>query len=327
MVKVTNAAGDSYSGTIGKSRVYGKWKGIQYARKWVKPSNPRSPAQVAIRNSFTAAVDRTHTWNSYQKEAYKFEASGRPLTWFNLFISDWQLMTAEERLAYVDPYYGIKQFGAGAANTSRTVTNVTDTREATTANVPIVIGSCSYTKSTGTLDPYAFIDILRGAVYVVKAITGAITIDYVSQGKTVTAESLGTDADVGDVLYLANAPVDYKTAHLKVAAAEVSAYEVDPIEGKFYSCKDSTFTGGSTIGFSSYTPILGVNLVAKKAATNFKTWNGYSDADGCLDIAQIADGGARDITISQANYISIVESGVSASDAAKDEYIALTLNA
>ena len=39
------------SGAIGKSMVFGDWKGIQYARSYVIPANPRSAAQVETRDA------------------------------------------------------------------------------------------------------------------------------------------------------------------------------------------------------------------------------------------------------------------------------------
>jgi len=325
MVKVTNAAGDEYSGTIGKSRVYAKWKGIQYARKYVIPSNPQSPAQMAIRNSFTAAVDRTHTWNAYQKEAYKYEASGQPLTWFNLFISDWQKMTSEQRIAYVDPYVGFKQFGEGAA-TEQTETNVTDTPEKTTTDKPIVINSFEFTQGGGSLDPSFAIDILSGAIKALKVITGAITISYTSAGRTITNEAIQTNATLGEIMQTAYAPIDYQSVAIKVAATEVDGIEVDVEAGKFFVTKSTTFTGGSTYTFDSYVPVNSVNMLVKKAATNFKTWNDYSDANGILPLAQLADGGSRDIVYQKTGYIPQNLSNISAVETAASEYVALTAN-
>lgn len=325
MVKVTNAAGDEYSGTIGKSRVYAKWKGIQYARKWVKPSNPQSPAQMAIRNSFTAAVDRTHTWNAYQKEAYQYEASGQALTWFNLFISRWQTMTAEQRLAYVDPYVGFKQFGVGTV-TARTETNVTNTREKTTTHKPIEMNSFTFTQSTGTLDPDFAIDILTGEIKCLGAITGEITIDYVSSGRTFTGEVIQTDATEGEIIKTAYAPIDYQSVSIYIAASEVDGIEVDVTGGKFYVTKSTAFTGGSTYGFNSYTPIESLNMLVKKAATNFKTWNAYSDANGILPISQLADGGSRDILYQKTGYISKNYANISAANTAATDYIGMTAN-
>src|SRR5215467_10281648 len=38
------------SGSIGKSIVFGTWKGLSYARQYVVPQNPKTTAQTATRN-------------------------------------------------------------------------------------------------------------------------------------------------------------------------------------------------------------------------------------------------------------------------------------
>lgn len=40
------------AGQIGNSLVFSKWKGRSYARRYVVPANPRTAAQVVIRNTF-----------------------------------------------------------------------------------------------------------------------------------------------------------------------------------------------------------------------------------------------------------------------------------
>jgi len=48
------------SGQIGKSLVYGSWKGIDVAREYVIPANPDSAAQNTQRGYFQTAVDEWH---------------------------------------------------------------------------------------------------------------------------------------------------------------------------------------------------------------------------------------------------------------------------
>lgn len=75
-------------GSIGKTLVMSKWKGIPYARQHVVPANPRTTAQQTNRSIF-----------AFLREAYKrapvdvtapFEAfaSGRPLTGMNKFVGE-----------------------------------------------------------------------------------------------------------------------------------------------------------------------------------------------------------------------------------------------
>jgi len=40
------------SGAIAKAQVYGKWRGISYARRYVAPSNPQSTEQTKTRSAF-----------------------------------------------------------------------------------------------------------------------------------------------------------------------------------------------------------------------------------------------------------------------------------
>ena len=46
----------SADGQLAKTLVYSKWKGIQYAREYVTPANPRTAGQVAQRESMAEAI-------------------------------------------------------------------------------------------------------------------------------------------------------------------------------------------------------------------------------------------------------------------------------
>jgi hypothetical protein len=77
----------SASGQIGKSLVYGTWKGQKYARQYIVPTNPSTAAQQAQRNLFKwvhdwfkyASSDVTASWYAY--------AAGKMLTGPNAFSS------------------------------------------------------------------------------------------------------------------------------------------------------------------------------------------------------------------------------------------------
>lgn len=43
-------------GQIGKSLVFGVWKGVQWVREYVIPSNPQTEQQVNIRTAFSLSV-------------------------------------------------------------------------------------------------------------------------------------------------------------------------------------------------------------------------------------------------------------------------------
>jgi len=72
-------------GSIGKTLVFGGWKGTQYARQHVTPSNPQTDEQTLTRNAFsflqaaykTAPALVTDPWEAYVK--------GIPMTARNAF--------------------------------------------------------------------------------------------------------------------------------------------------------------------------------------------------------------------------------------------------
>jgi len=80
--------GFSASGRINKALVYGSWRGIQYARMYATPSNPRTPSQMAHRSRFSAAVADWQQLDETEKTVWNEQASGRPLTGFNLYVRD-----------------------------------------------------------------------------------------------------------------------------------------------------------------------------------------------------------------------------------------------
>lgn len=324
MVKVTSVLGLKFSGQLGKTVVFASWKGIDYMRSYAQPSNPNTPAQQAVRGSFTNAVDKWHTFNTVQRGAYNYLASGEKFSGYNLFVSRWQKMTTGERSAYVAPYVGFIQVAAGAALTDGSETNVTDTRETVTTDKPIVIGSVAYTKGSGTFDPYAVIDIVRGRVDILKNVTGAATISYTAAGKTVVDEALGSSPTAGTVIYLDNMDIDYKSVVFKQAASEVHALEVDILAGKFYVQGMTTFTGGSTITFDYYVPAADVKLETTKVDTTFITFRGYSDASGIIEVGLTSEDGDHDMKYSSPSYASLVSASVAPAAAAIDQVVSLT---
>jgi len=84
------------TGAIGKSIVFFNWKGLDVAREYVIPSNPRSTAQVTQRSYVTAAVAlvhaaqaaASHAFTDIDKSAYSLLGSlqATPRTWFNTVV-------------------------------------------------------------------------------------------------------------------------------------------------------------------------------------------------------------------------------------------------
>ena len=87
------------SGAIGKSIVFFGWKGLDVAREYVVPANPRSAGQQTQRGYVTVAVSKVH---EYQGLVANFFGPGdtiayallgstypTPRTWFNQVIKSW----------------------------------------------------------------------------------------------------------------------------------------------------------------------------------------------------------------------------------------------
>lgn len=324
MVKVTNDFGDCYSGSVGDSGTFATIWGIQYRRRKVKPSNPNTVAQQKVRNSFTNGVDKWHTFNPLQAEAYKPLASGLKMSGYNLFISRWQKLTDAGRAAYVEPIVGFKQIASGPATADQTQAIVENQKEYTIVAHPLVRDSITFAKGAGDLDPVLLVDIQRGKVTVLKTIAAATTISYSAGGEAVVDEAITSSAEVGEVFYLEHMDITYKSCHVKQGASEVPSLEVDVDNGKFYVEGDDTFTAGGTITYDSFTPLENANLKMVKANTSFNTLNKYSDANGVIRLSQTAEDGNRDISYSEASHISIVKGNVTPSTAAKDELIVMT---
>lgn len=83
------------SGAIGQAIVFGTWKGINVARRYVVPANPQSSAQSVQRGYLTAAVTEWHTTGATaldgdDKSAWNRYAGvlGR-MSGFNAFVRAW----------------------------------------------------------------------------------------------------------------------------------------------------------------------------------------------------------------------------------------------
>lgn len=75
-------------GQIGKAMVTAKWRGVAYARQYVKPANPQTAAQTAVRSLFAylremwklAPTEVIATWDAF--------ARGRPFTGMNKYVGE-----------------------------------------------------------------------------------------------------------------------------------------------------------------------------------------------------------------------------------------------
>lgn len=74
------------SGQVGKSVVFGTWKGVSYARRHVIPANPRSTEQTLTRNVFSWLNNVYKIAPSEFTAAWRAAVKGRALTDRNLFM-------------------------------------------------------------------------------------------------------------------------------------------------------------------------------------------------------------------------------------------------
>lgn len=75
------------SGQIGKSQVYGTWRGIPYARRHVVPANPNSTGQQLVRNIFSYLNAIWKQLDSSAQSPWTANATGQKYVNRNKFIS------------------------------------------------------------------------------------------------------------------------------------------------------------------------------------------------------------------------------------------------
>lgn len=72
-------------GQLGKSVVFFPWKGVNSARSYVKPANPKTTAQTTHRDLFSWVHDCYKYLDSNVTAAWKAYAAGKPVTGPNVF--------------------------------------------------------------------------------------------------------------------------------------------------------------------------------------------------------------------------------------------------
>lgn len=78
----------SASGQIGKSMVFGDWRGIKYARQYVVPANPNSAAQQTSRTTFATLREMWKLLPTLGRAPWDAFATGRPFLGLNSFIGE-----------------------------------------------------------------------------------------------------------------------------------------------------------------------------------------------------------------------------------------------
>lgn len=134
--------GFTASGQLAEALVYSKWKGIQYARRYLVPANPNTSAQSTQRGYLTAAVSEWHTAGAAALEGNDKAAWARyagvlgPMSGFNAFVREW----VNERVAGGTPpghFYNDDQNSTAAAAWGSDITG----DGLTTENVTLHIGN------------------------------------------------------------------------------------------------------------------------------------------------------------------------------------------
>lgn len=75
-------------GQIGKSMVLAKWRGVDYARQYTKPANPRTEAQQANRTMFALLREMHKLAPGPLRDPWDAFAKGRPFTGVNKFVGE-----------------------------------------------------------------------------------------------------------------------------------------------------------------------------------------------------------------------------------------------
>lgn len=76
------------SGSLAKTAVYGKWRGIPYVRRHVVPANPNTLAQQTTRNTFATLREMFKVMPAEGRLPWDAFASGRPFTGMNSFVGE-----------------------------------------------------------------------------------------------------------------------------------------------------------------------------------------------------------------------------------------------
>lgn len=77
----------SARGQVGKSQVYGSWRGVPYVRQHVVPANPRSAEQTLTRGTFNGLVQLFKLFGALSVAPWAAAAKGKPFTDRNALIS------------------------------------------------------------------------------------------------------------------------------------------------------------------------------------------------------------------------------------------------
>jgi hypothetical protein len=87
-MKVKNAMGNLYSGTIGKRKTACIRAGKQYFRTYIIPNDPKTAKQMAQRKKYARAVEVWKKLADNEKNIYNRRAANLNMSGYNLFVSE-----------------------------------------------------------------------------------------------------------------------------------------------------------------------------------------------------------------------------------------------
>lgn len=354
MVKITNMFGDEYSGAVGKSGVFATWKGIQYRRKYAIPANPNTSKQVSVRTDFKNAVIEWHAYNSLQRAAFGYLASGKGMSGFNMLVQRWQKAYGTTKT--VRPSYGMKLIGkalvfmdeavVGAVSELTLPTFVATTHIISVDDATPATGVAGAVKNgTVATGVKAWVDLEVGQVRIITGATDNYYATYKYGGNQIIGELLcatGLTATVKTKYF----PIDYGTFQLvdKATApttvqdaASVLAGEVSIKDGKLkttYTSGGTTFTATSTVDYTKVEFLADAKVEVQKANSSFVAFRGYSgaysatlaaDQKGMVKLGLTAQDELYDTNITKTGYTAISKIAQAASSAAANESIIMSV--
>lgn len=76
------------TGQIAKTMVYGSWRGVKYARRYVIPANPQSAEQTITRTTFATLREMWKLMPAIGRAPWTAFATGRPFLNLNAFVGE-----------------------------------------------------------------------------------------------------------------------------------------------------------------------------------------------------------------------------------------------
>lgn len=97
--------------------VFSKWRGINYVRSRVTPSNPNTQAQQDVRNSLARCVDMWQGLSAVWKAGWAYVASGKSYSGYNRMVSENRAKEEAQNAITASPATDVASLTAFAADT------------------------------------------------------------------------------------------------------------------------------------------------------------------------------------------------------------------